>query len=197
MKTLLTVIVLIGVVIGGYLLASREDGVRDVVVAPPVETNNDRSETTTEGTDEVNWRTAPLIDVATGEEFTIAQFAGTPVLLESFAVWCPTCLRQQREIKKVEESLGDAVVHISLDTDQNEEASTVQAHIDEHGFDWYFAVSPPAVTRALIDDFGFEFVNAPSAPTVLICENGEARFLKRGVKTAAALEEQVRTHCTL
>lgn len=39
-----------------------------------------------------------LTDVNTGETFTPLDFTGNPVLLESFAVWCPVCLSQQRHI---------------------------------------------------------------------------------------------------
>ena len=45
----------------------------------------------------VAWLATELTDVATGETFTLAEFAGTPVLLESFAVWCPICTNQQKQ----------------------------------------------------------------------------------------------------
>jgi thiol-disulfide isomerase/thioredoxin len=40
-----------------------------------------------------------LTDVATGQTFKLSDFKGKPVLLESFAVWCPTCLRQQETLQ--------------------------------------------------------------------------------------------------
>ena len=86
------------------------------------------------------WMDVELTDVATGQTFKINDFKGKPVLLESFAVWCPTCLRQQREIKKVKEIAGDAIVHISLDTDPNEDADKVREHMERNGLDWYFVV---------------------------------------------------------
>ena len=36
-----------------------------------------------------DWRDIPLRDAVTGETFRITDFRGTPILLESFAVWCP------------------------------------------------------------------------------------------------------------
>ena len=66
-----------------------------------------------------SWMDIELTDVRTGQTFRISDFSGKPILLESFAVWCPTCLRQQNEIKKVKSSEGDDIVHISLDTDPN------------------------------------------------------------------------------
>jgi len=41
------------------------------------------------------WMEIELVDVATGETFKISDFKGNPILLESFAVWCPTCLAQR------------------------------------------------------------------------------------------------------
>ena len=45
------------------------------------------------------WKETKLKDIKTGKEFKISDFAGKSILLESFAVWCPTCTKQQNEIK--------------------------------------------------------------------------------------------------
>jgi hypothetical protein len=63
----------------------------------------------------------------------------------------------------------DDVVHISLDTDPNEDEAKVREHIERNGFGWYFAVAPEELTKALIDEFGLTVVSAPSAPVVFIC----------------------------
>ena len=139
------------------------------------------------------WMDIELTDVATGQTFKISDFKGKPVLLESFAVWCPTCLAQQKEIKKVKESEGDAIIHISLDTDPNEEADKIREHMERNGLDWYFVVSPIELTNALIDEFGLAVVNAPSAPVILISEDQSARLLRSGVKSADDLLSEIET----
>lgn len=136
-----------------------------------------------------------LTDVATGERFRISDFKGKTILLESFAVWCPTCLAQQKEMGKMRAEDGEDVVHISLDTDPNEDADKVREHVERNGLDWYFAVSPVELTEALIDEFGLDFVNAPRAPVVLICEDGSSRFLRSGVKPVDELEAEVAQGC--
>ena len=139
-----------------------------------------------------SWMDIELTDAATGQTFRISDFKGRPVLLESFAVGCPTCLRQQMEIAKVREREGDAIVHISLDTDPNEDVAKVKEHLEKHGFDWYFVISPIELTNALIDEFGLSVVNAPSAPVILISADQSARLLKSGVKSADELLTEVR-----
>jgi hypothetical protein len=52
------------------------------------------------------WFGASLKDVRSGASFTINDFQGKVVLVETMAVWCPTCFRQQQEIKALHELLG-------------------------------------------------------------------------------------------
>lgn len=143
-----------------------------------------------------DWRDIPLRDVVSGESFRISDFEGQTVLLESFAVWCPTCTKQQEEVRKLHEQIGDGVISISLDVDPNEDENLVREHAIRNGFDWRYAVAPPELTRALIDQFGTAIVAAPSAPMILICPDEEARLLKRGVKRADKLREEIQRGCS-
>jgi cytochrome oxidase Cu insertion factor (SCO1/SenC/PrrC family) len=158
---------------------------------PPDLTLEESEEAKTAGT----WRDTELTDVATGRGFKISDFKGKPTLLESFAVWCPTYLRQQKEMKKVLEREGDTILHISLDTDPNEGEAKVKEHLERNGLGWLFAVAPIELTNALIDEFGLTVVSAPSAPVVLICEDQSARFLRNGVKSADDLLSEVEKGC--
>lgn len=137
------------------------------------------------------WAQVELIDAVSGEVFRIADYAGKPILVESFAVWCSTCLRQQKEMARLIELTGDEFVHISLDTDPNEDLDKVRDHALRNWFSWLYAVAPIDMTRALIDEFGLTVVNAPRAPVILIEADGSARLLPNGVKTAEALLEEI------
>jgi hypothetical protein len=143
-----------------------------------------------------DWRDIPLRDVISGESFRISDFEAQTVLLESFAVWCPTCTKQQEEVRKLHEQIGDGVISISLDVDPNEDENLVREHAMRNGFDWLYAVAPPELTRALIDQFGTAIVAAPSAPMILICRDEEGRLLKRGVKRADKLREEIQRGCS-
>ncbi|MBT7237631.1 redoxin family protein, partial [Candidatus Woesearchaeota archaeon] len=50
-----------------------------------------------------NWLDIELYDITSESNFKISDFAGKKVFIESFAVWCPTCTKQQKEIKKFHE----------------------------------------------------------------------------------------------
>lgn len=139
-----------------------------------------------------SWKGISFTDVSTGSNYKISDFAGKTVLLESFAVWCPVCLRQQEEFAKL--SAEDIVV-ISIDTDPNEDAAIVKNHAAKNSFGWIFAVSPVEMTNSLITDFGFTVVNAPSAPTILVCKDQKARLLKSGVKSSETLLEEISKGC--
>ena len=141
------------------------------------------------------WMNVPLKDINSGKTFTISDFAGKPVLLETFAVWCPTCTKQQKEFKKLHEEMGDDIVSISLNVDSNEDESRIREHIARNGFDWYYAVSPPELTRLLIQQFGTAIVTAPAAPVILICEDHSARLLRRGFKSSGRLKEELARGC--
>jgi len=137
------------------------------------------------------WMDFELNDAITEDAFTIRELIGKPILLESFAVWCSICLRQQKEMALLVEREGERIVHISLDTDPNEDLAEVREHALAHGFDWRYAVAPIKMTQQLIEAFGLTVVNAPRAPVVLIEPDGSSRLLPSGVKSADRLLEEI------
>ncbi|MBR9699093.1 redoxin family protein [Candidatus Woesearchaeota archaeon] len=140
------------------------------------------------------WMNIELKDVNSGESYKISDFEDKPVLLESFAVWCPTCTKQQKEIKKLHDEVGDDIISISLDTDPNEDEQRVLEHANANGFSWRYSVAPTALTRALIDEFGTGVVNAPAVPVVLICGD-HFKYLKNGVKSPDFLKNEIAQEC--
>lgn len=137
------------------------------------------------------WSNKELENVLTEEKFKISNYKNkNNVLLESFAVWCPTCTKQQNEIKEFHKQ-NKEVKSISLNTDPNEDKEKVKQHAENNGFNWKYAISPRNLTKNLIDQFGQGFVNAPQSPVVLICKDGKAKMLDRGVKPAEDLKKAV------
>jgi thiol-disulfide isomerase/thioredoxin len=142
-----------------------------------------------------DWKCEDLVDVLTGETYQIKDFEGKPILVESFAVWCPTCLKQQLKMKDLLESDGDSIVHISLDTDPNEDEELVKEHAEKNDLNWKFSVSPIEITKKMIEEFGIGVVNAPSAPVILVCADQSTRLLEKGVKSAQELKEEIAKGC--
>ena len=64
--------------------------------------------------------TFDLFDGGTG---TIADYAGTPLVVNFFASWCPPCVREMPEFQEVFESLDGQVAFLGLSQDQSEQAA--------------------------------------------------------------------------
>ncbi|OVE74910.1 hypothetical protein BVX95_00840 [archaeon D22] len=172
----------------------ENDDSDDAITDIPVGDNDDNTDSDLD-TSPFDWKDYELKDVRSGEFYKVNDFRGKPVLVESFAVWCPTCTRQQKILKEFHEEVGDSVVSIALDTDPNEDESKVLEHIESNGFDWYYSVSPIQLTQDLIDMYGFRIVNAPSVPMILVCEDGSERLLDTGIKTIEELKEEISKGC--
>jgi hypothetical protein len=116
---------------------------------------------------------------------------GIAVLVETMAVWCSNCLRQQREVVALHDLLGDQpnLVSVALDIDPNETNDILKAHTDKNGFDWVYAVAPAEVAREIGQLYGGQFLNPPATPMLIIDQHGEAHPLPFGHKTAQSLQE--------
>lgn len=143
--------------------------------------------------DSNNWRNIKLKAVSSQETFTISELSSDskkPILLESFAVWCPKCTELQKEIQKLK-SETDNFIPVSVDTDANEDEQKVKAHIARYGFDWRYAVAQSEFTKSLINEFGVQIINAPSEPVVVLCPSGKTNFLGAGSKSSEKLKQGI------
>jgi Redoxin. len=131
---------------------------------------------------EGGWRTVEMTDVRNGETFTVESFE-KPVVLETFAVWCPKCERQQRQLT----DLDDSVAVVSVNTDPNEDAEAVRQHAEDNGFDWRYVVASTTMTESLIEAFGTTVTNAPSTPVIVACPGGGATFTSGEIRSPAAI----------
>ena len=139
------------------------------------------------------WFSASLTDTRTGQTFSINDFQGKVVLVETMAIWCTTCLRQQGEVKALHEQLGnrDDLISIGLDIDPNENADALKSYVESKGFDWLYAVPSADVSREIASLYGDLFLNPPSAPIVVIDRHGEAHPLPFGIKSTDNLMQAI------
>ncbi len=130
-----------------------------------------------------DWLTTELQTVRGGETFTIESLEA-PVAIQSFAVWCPKCERQSKQLA----GLDSAITRVGLNTDPNEDESKVRQHAEDKGFDWQFAVAPTEMTESLIAEFGSAVANAPSTPVIIACGDGTTTFKSGSVNAASEIE---------
>jgi hypothetical protein len=135
------------------------------------------------------WFTMPLTDVRTGQTFTMNDFAGKVVLIQTINEWCSRCAYQQHEVTLMHSLLDqpDDLISVSLDVDTKEDAASLKKYVDHFGFDWYFAVAPLEVTRALGNLYSAEYLNPPLEPMLIIDRHGDVYGLPYGFKSAAVL----------
>ena len=139
------------------------------------------------------WFDMELTDVQTGDTFTMNDYAGKVVLLETMAMWCPNCLVQSNEVRKLHELLGnpDDLISVSLDVDVNEDSASLKEYASKYGFDWHYAVAPLEVARALGNLYTAQYLNPPLAPMLVIDRDGNVHHLEYGLKKAEALQKFV------
>lgn len=140
-----------------------------------------------------DWRSFELTDIEGKKTFKINEIDNN-VILESFAVWCPSCTKQQREYRRLLEDGDTAVEIISINTDPNEEDRIIRQHREDNGFFWTYVNAPAEFTKMLIDEFGFGIVSAPSVPEVIICKDKTTHFIK-GNKKKDTLKNEIQTRC--
>jgi thiol-disulfide isomerase/thioredoxin len=141
------------------------------------------------------WFEMPLTDVRTGQTITISELSNKVVLVETMAMWCPTCLKQELEVQKMHNMLGerDDLISIAIDIDSNENADALNDYIDEHDFDWFFVVASPELKRDIGNHYGANFLTPPAVPLLIIDRYGDAYGLPYGLKKAESLSKTLQT----
>lgn len=139
------------------------------------------------------WFDTALTDVNSGKTFKLSDFTGQIVLVEGIAVWCTNCLRQQRELVKLHQQIGDQALSVAIDVDLNEDAALLKQHATTNGFTWRYTVGTPELVKAFADQFGNQFLNPPSVPMFLIDKQGEVHLLDFGHKTVDYLTAQIQS----
>jgi thiol-disulfide isomerase/thioredoxin len=139
------------------------------------------------------WFSMKMTDVRSGQTFTMNDFSGKVVLVQAMAEWCPTCRRQGDEVIKLHKLLGNPpdLISVSLDTDFNEDEASLKKYAANLGYDWYFAVAPLEVMRAVGNLYGPQYMNPPVSPMLIIDRQGTVYGLPYGLKGAQDLQKTI------
>lgn len=160
--------------------------------------NNSSGEMMDEDTDTISnenmgdlWYTYQYHDAATGQTFSIADFEGKVILVETMAMWCSNCKAQQKQIIQLHEMLGDRedFVSVGIDIDPDEDLGMLAGYVADNGFDWYYGVASDEVIADISSSLGGQFLSPPSVPIVLVDKNGNLHPLPFGIKSAESLLE--------
>ncbi len=135
------------------------------------------------------WFSVPLTDVNSGSEYNITDYHGKVVLVETLAMWCSNCKKQQGEVSKLKQDLGDKVTYVGFDIDPNENMENLKEYTASNNFDWVYSVVPAEVSNELAALYGNQFLNPPSTPMLIIDSEGEVHPLPFGIKSAEQLKE--------
>lgn len=139
------------------------------------------------------WYSMPLTDVNTGQVFTVEENLGKVILVETLATWCSNCYKQQTEVAKFHDLLGERNDFISLgiDIDPNEDVSLLTEYVRKNGFDWLYVVANVEMIDEISLLYGPQFLNPPSTPMLIIDRKGHPHPLNFGVKNAEELLNNV------
>ena len=159
----------------------------------PMQTESDAVLPVQSGSSIPAWYSAPLTDVNTGEVFSVEENLGKVILVETLATWCSNCYKQQTEVARFHDLLGERNDFISLgiDIDPNEDIPLLIDYVRNNGFDWLYAVASVEMIDEISLLYGPQFLNPPSTPMLIIDKNGAAHPLNFGIKSAEELMDHV------
>lgn len=126
------------------------------------------------------WATASVTNVATGEQFRIADLvaSGKVVFIETMAIWCSNCRAQQQDAVLAFEQLDPARVEwVGIDVESFETAEALARYREQNGFPFTYVIADTGLARALVDDFGEVVLSPPSVNTIVIGTDGRVTQL--------------------
>ena len=160
-------------------------------IPPTVDTSSSTAQTTS-AYNGPSWANLTLVDAATGETFTLADFEGRTVFIEPMATWCTNCFAQQTRVSEAMNQLNlDEFVFISVSVGENVSNETLAAYADRNGFQQIFVVGTDALVSALVNEYGFSVTTPPSTPHFLISPDGTLSELNTGAHSIEEIIEDV------
>lgn len=120
-----------------------------------------------------------------GSTFSIDDFAGEPVFVETFATWCSTCRRQLGSTQQAAVDAGDDAVFLILSVETSIDPARLATYAAEEGFaDLRFGVLDEQGLAAFAEVFGRSVLNPPSTPKFRVTADGAVSGLTTGLESA-------------
>lgn len=119
-----------------------------------------------------------------GNTVSLTDFADTPLVINSWAAWCPFCIDELPDFAAVQKELGDKVVIIAID--RAEPLSTAKKYTDD------LDVTDELVFLMDPSDSFYRSIGGFSMPeTIFVDREGNIRDHKRGPMDASEILERI------
>lgn len=119
-----------------------------------------------------------------GKTIKLSDFAGKPLVINSWAAWCPFCRKELPDFSTVQKEFGDKVVIIAID--RAETLDTAKKYSDQLGVtnDIVFLLDP--------GDSFYQSISGFSMPeTIFVDKNGVIAEHKRGPMEVGEMREKI------
>lgn len=119
-----------------------------------------------------------------GNRVALGDFQGKPIIVNSWAVWCPFCVKELEDFAKLQQEFGDKIVIIAID--RAEPLSKVKQYTDDLGVtdNLVFLLDPK-------DSF-YRSIGGFSMPeTIFVDGKGNIILHKRGPMTIDEMKAKV------
>lgn len=120
-----------------------------------------------------------------GQERSLAELTGTPLVVNFWASWCPPCVAEMPDLERVHVDLGDEVRFIGLNTQDDLEQAEVL--VTQTGVTYDLGLDPEG---ALFSDF--EVVAMPT--TFFVDDAGAIVHRHAGLLTEQQLRDLIDEH---
>ena len=138
-----------------------------------------------------DWMTIELTDACSGKTFTLADFAGKTIYIESMATWCVNCYHQmaraQDAIAQLPEASRSEIVQVALSSEIGLPREDLASYAQKTRFPMIFAVMPEAMLKAMADDLGRDVAVPPAMPHLIVAPDGTIGELHTGGSSADEL----------
>ena len=169
MKTIFPIFIIVAVIAGGIFLISSLGG----------ESEN------SDGTSQQN--TNSVFDLSfkdyEGNEVSLADYKGKALVVNSWAAWCPFCLKEMPDFDAAQKEFGEDVVIIAIN--RVEALSVAQKFSDQRGIKNIILLLDPK-------DTFYRKIGGFSMPeTLFIDKDGNTQIHKRGVMDLAEITSHI------
>lgn len=120
-----------------------------------------------------------------GSEANLADFAGTPLVVNFWASWCPACVAEMPDFETVHDAFGDQVVFLGMNM-QETDAQAAAELVDQTGVSYQLGLDPDG---RIFNTFG----GIAMPTTVFIDAEGNIVKTHAGAIFADDLAEMIRT----